>query len=67
MRFAARLAIILAAAIVPAALPLSAALGLDAAQDRTVRGDLTPKDRARVKAVTKPTSATKKDDNAAPK
>ena len=53
MRFVSRLAILLAAMALPAAIPLTAALGLDG-KGSAVRGDLTPKDRARVKAVTAP-------------
>ena len=55
MRFISRLAILLAAIALPAAIPLSAAFGLSGQAD-TMRGDLTPKDRARVKAVTAPTT-----------
>ncbi|MEF2550473.1 di-heme oxidoredictase family protein [Aurantimonas sp. A2-1-M11] len=46
------MAILAAAVIVPAALPISAAIGLD----RPARDDLTPKDLARVRAVTAPTT-----------
>ena len=52
MRLAARMTMVAAAIVLPAALSLSAAVGLD----RPVRGDLTPKDRARVEKVTAPTA-----------
>ena len=52
MRFAAGMAIFAAALTVPLALPIGAAIGLD----RPVRDDLTPKDLARVRAVTAPTT-----------
>ncbi len=55
MRFTSRLVLLLAAVALPAAIPLSAAFGLNGQAD-TVRGDLTPKDRTRVKAVTAPTT-----------
>ncbi|KQT85953.1 di-heme oxidoredictase family protein [Aurantimonas sp. Leaf443] len=52
MRLAARVSLIVAALVLPAALPIAAALGQDPAE----RTDLTPKDKARVAAVTKPTT-----------
>ena len=59
MRFAAGMAIFAAALTVPLALPIGAAIGLD----RPVRDDLTPKDLARVRAVTAPTTDFTKPEN----